>query len=202
GNDTLTITVNDQMYIGAGEAKSDTKKVNLSVISVPDSPELVLPAGPSVKEDGVLSIQGMSIYDADATMEGDEDLLFTTRLHVTAGRLSLNNTLGLNFTRGRGWLDHSLSFTGTLDSINIAVGDIKYVPDHDFNSMQHVEVFTAAVWQVASEEAEVVKGLPVFVGAVNDQPKIIVPRHHVVKMAAFNLLDQHSTLQERSKWLT
>lgn len=27
GNDTLTLTVNDQMYLGAGEAKSDTKQV-------------------------------------------------------------------------------------------------------------------------------------------------------------------------------
>lgn len=27
GNDTLTLTVNDQMYLGAGEAKSNTKQV-------------------------------------------------------------------------------------------------------------------------------------------------------------------------------
>lgn len=27
GNDTLTLTVNDQMYLGAGEAKSVTKQV-------------------------------------------------------------------------------------------------------------------------------------------------------------------------------
>eukprot|EP00903_Cladosiphon_okamuranus_P015261 g14103.t1 len=97
GNDTLTLTVNDQMYLGAGQAKSDTKQ-------------------------------------------------------------------GLSFKTGRGVSDRSLYFTGTLADVNAAVGVINYVPDENFNSGQHAELVTVAIWQTESTEAKAVEGGPDGVG--------------------------------------
>ena len=62
------------------------------MVPVPDVPEIVLPASPTVEEDGVLSIQGLGMYDGDVSRPGNEDLLFDVWLETVSGRLSLNGS--------------------------------------------------------------------------------------------------------------
>lgn len=64
----------------------------ISVVSVPDTPEIVLPTNPAVEEDGELVVSGLGVYDADVSRPGDEDLLFDVWLEAVAGRLSLNGS--------------------------------------------------------------------------------------------------------------
>lgn len=62
------------------------------MVSVPDVPEIVLPASPAVEEDSVLVMYGLGVYDADVSKPGDEGLLFSIWLEVVSGRLSLNES--------------------------------------------------------------------------------------------------------------
>lgn len=62
---------------------------------------------------------------------------------------------GLLFSTGHGASDRFVSFTGTLADINAAIGLLKYVPDEDFNSRQHAELLTVAIWQIESNETKV-----------------------------------------------
>lgn len=59
------------------------------------------------------------------------------------------------FSHGNGFADRVVIFTGNLSDINAAVGLLTYTPDLNFNSMQHVELLTIAIWQMASSEAKV-----------------------------------------------
>ncbi|CAM9734048.1 unnamed protein product [Scytosiphon promiscuus] len=198
GNDTLTLTINDQMYLGAGEAKSDTKKVVVLVLPVPDVPEIALPTSPAVKEDGRILLSGLGMYDADVSGPGAEGLLFDVWLEAVAGCLSLNGSTGLLLKTGRGLADRFVAFTGRLADINAAVDLLTYVPDQDFNSGQHAEILTVGIWQTGSTEAKVAGTLPIFVGAVNDPPTIATPHHHVAKLGAFRIWDRHFHTQTRT----
>ncbi|CAM9134114.1 unnamed protein product, partial [Discosporangium mesarthrocarpum] len=107
----------------------------------------------------------------------------------------------LEFTHGNGVLDHFMAFTGTLPMINKAVGHLIYKPDSNFNSIQHVEILTIGVKQETSEEDQVLQELPLMVNPVNDQPEIVFPHHHILKMSTFLALDEHSSSQDRAEWL-
>lgn len=67
-------------------------QVFISVVSVPDTPEIVLPTNPVVEEDGMLIVSGLGMYDADVSRPGDEDLLFDIWLEAVSGHLSLNRS--------------------------------------------------------------------------------------------------------------
>jgi hypothetical protein len=56
GEETLTVVVNDNMHLGVGEALSDTKIANFSVLPVNDVPVLSVPAAQTVLEDADLDV--------------------------------------------------------------------------------------------------------------------------------------------------
>lgn len=61
-------------------------------MSVPDTPEIVLPTNPAVGEDGTLIVSGLGVYDADVSRPGDEELVFDIWLEAVSGRLWLNGS--------------------------------------------------------------------------------------------------------------
>lgn len=65
----------------------------ISVVPVPDSPEIVIPTSPAVEEDGKLLLRGLGMYDADVSGPIDEDLLFDVWLEAVSGRVSLNGSM-------------------------------------------------------------------------------------------------------------
>lgn len=67
-------------------------QVIITVVSVPDAPEIVIPTSPVVEEDGELILSGLGMYDADVSRPGDEGLLFDVWLEAVSGRFSLNGT--------------------------------------------------------------------------------------------------------------
>lgn len=68
-------------------------QTTITVASVPDVPEVVLPARSSVNEDGIVVVHGMGAYDADVSRLGKNELLFEFSLEATSGRLSLNGSV-------------------------------------------------------------------------------------------------------------
>lgn len=79
------------MNLLASSAKPTTQAV-ISVLPVPDVPEIVIPTSPAVEEDGKLLLSGLGMYDADVSNPGDEGLLFDVWLEAVSGRLSLNSS--------------------------------------------------------------------------------------------------------------
>lgn len=70
-------------------------------------------------------------------------------------------------------------FTGNLSSINAAVGRLAYMPHMNFNSVQHVELLTVAIWQVASSEPKVravahMRSLCLFLDTATDRQVVVV----------------------------
>lgn len=66
------------------------RQVFISVVAVPDAPEIVFPTNSVVEEDGMLVVSGLGMYDADVSRPGDEDLLFDIWLDAVSGHLSLS----------------------------------------------------------------------------------------------------------------
>lgn len=83
-------------------------QVNITVLSVPDEPVITVPAAPTMLEDGILFVNGLSIYDGDVSSPSDE-ANFTVWLETTAGKVVLGNVslavlfkfTGLNGSRFR-----------------------------------------------------------------------------------------------------
>ncbi|CAM9095296.1 unnamed protein product [Chrysoparadoxa australica] len=158
GTATITITVNDQMYLGAGEALSDTKQITVLVTAVPDLPTVIVPAAAVTAEDQLLDIHGISLYDADAAGPGGDELLFSVTLSVFGGGLTLGSYEGLDLAAGTvaGRSDPVISATGSLSALNRGLSVLHYTPFADFNANQHTEILSITVQQVASEEPELV----------------------------------------------
>lgn len=64
--------------------------MNITVLSVADEPVITVPAAPSMLEDGILFVNGLSIYDGDVSAPSD-GANFTVWLEATAGRVVLGN---------------------------------------------------------------------------------------------------------------
>lgn len=62
---------------------------------------------------------------------------------------------GLTIRHGQGFADRFVVFEGNMSAVNAAIGLLTYIPSRDFNSVQHVELLTITVWQIASTEAKV-----------------------------------------------
>lgn len=62
---------------------------------------------------------------------------------------------GLEFEHGQGCADRFMVVNGNLGDINSAISTLKYIPDQDFNTLQHREMLTIAIYQAGSMEAKV-----------------------------------------------
>nr|WP_235655423.1 retention module-containing protein [Aeromonas veronii] len=89
GNDALTMVTNDQGNTGSGGALSDTDVLPIEVQPVNDAPVNQLPGSMTVKEDGSLSLSGVSVKDVDA---GSAPVSMVLR--VEHGVLTLLGTTG------------------------------------------------------------------------------------------------------------
>ncbi|MBF0126341.1 MAG: hypothetical protein HQM02_03930 [Magnetococcales bacterium] len=83
------------------------------------APVLVLPTAQTGLEDSVLSIRGIRVDDAEAT-------ILAMTLQVEHGTLSLARTNDLTFTQGSGVAHAALAFSGTRSAINDALSVLSY----------------------------------------------------------------------------
>jgi hypothetical protein len=128
GAATVKIVTNDQGKTGSGGAKQATNTVAVTVNAVDDAPVNSAPGTQTVAANQTLVFNNtngnrISITDVDA---GTNQLEVT--LTATNGTLSLSRITGLTFSAGDGKTDVSMTFRGTLSSINAALNGLKFNP--------------------------------------------------------------------------
>lgn len=173
GQSTLTLTSNDQGSTGAGGPGTDTDTLTLDWTAVNDAPVNTVPGPRSIAEEQptTFSNQAFAVDDID----GPTTLVQVT-LSATGGTLSLGGTSQLSFTAGDGAADATMTFTGTLSSLNGALNNMVFTPNTDF-------VGTAVVTMVSNDLGNSGNGgarqdtdsVSITVTAVNDPPQNIMP---------------------------
>jgi hypothetical protein len=113
----------------------------------------------------------ISIADVDA----DTSPIQVT-LTATNGRLTLATTGGLTFVSGDGSADVSMTFTGTIATINTALNGLRFDPNANYNGPGSVQIATNDLGNAGSGGAQITNSTVVIdVGAVNDAPVQSVP---------------------------
>lgn len=126
GNDALTMVTNDQGNTGSGGALSDTDVLPIEVQPVNDAPVNQLPGSMTVKEDGSLSLSGVSVKDVDA---GSAPVSMVLR--VEHGVLTLLGATGAVMVQGVGTSE--ITLVGSLADLNqLLASNLHYEPAKDF----------------------------------------------------------------------
>ncbi|WP_270658514.1 MULTISPECIES: retention module-containing protein [unclassified Aeromonas] len=126
GNDALTMVTNDQGNTGSGGALSDTDVLPIEVQPVNDAPVNQLPGSMTVKEDGSLSLSGVSVKDVDAG-----SALISMVLRVEHGVLTLLGATGAVMVQGAGTSE--ITLVGSLADLNqLLASNLHYEPAKDF----------------------------------------------------------------------
>ncbi|WP_181222033.1 retention module-containing protein [Aeromonas veronii] len=126
GNDALTMVTNDQGNTGSGGALSDTDVLPIEVQPVNDAPVNQLPGSMTVKEDGSLSLSGVSVKDVDA---GSTPVSMV--LGVEHGVLTLLGATGAVMVQGAGTSE--ITLVGSLADLNqLLASNLHYEPAKDF----------------------------------------------------------------------
>ncbi len=126
GNDALTMVTNDQGNTGSGGALSDTDVLPIEVQPVNDAPVNQLPGSMTVKEDGSLSLSGVSVKDVDA---GSAPVSMVLR--VEHGVLTLLGATGAMMVQGAGTSE--ITLVGSLADLNqLLASNLHYEPAKDF----------------------------------------------------------------------
>lgn len=126
GNDALTMVTNDQGNTGSGGALSDTDVLPIEVLPVNDAPVNQLPGSMTVKEDGSLSLSGISVKDVDA---GSASVSMVLR--VEHGVLTLLGATGAVVVQGADTSE--ITLVGSLADLNqLLASSLHYEPAKDF----------------------------------------------------------------------
>nr|WP_279009973.1 retention module-containing protein [Aeromonas jandaei] len=126
GQDQLTMVTNDLGNTGSGGALSDTDVVPIEVLPVNDAPVNQLPGSMTVKEDGSLSLSGISVKDVDA---GSAPVSMVLR--VEHGVLTLLGATGAVMVLGANTSE--ITLVGSLADLNqLLASSLHYEPAKDF----------------------------------------------------------------------
>ncbi|MFQ2761411.1 retention module-containing protein [Aeromonas caviae] len=111
GQDALTMVTNDLGNTGSGGPLSDTDVLPIEVEPLNDAPVTQVPGSLQVKEDGSLSLTGISVKDVDA---GSAPIAMVLR--VEHGVLTLLGAAGAVSVQGAG--TSVVTLVGSLDDLN------------------------------------------------------------------------------------
>ncbi|HHQ4508721.1 retention module-containing protein [Aeromonas hydrophila] len=137
GQDQLTMVTNDRGNTGSGGPLSDTDVVPIAVLPVNDAPVNQLPGSMTVKEDGSLSLSGISVKDVDA---GSAPMAMVLR--VEHGVLTLLGAAGAVSVQGAG--SNEMTLVGSLADLNqLLAGNLHYEPARDFWGEDNLTITTS-----------------------------------------------------------
>jgi Cadherin-like/Bacterial pre-peptidase C-terminal domain/FG-GAP-like repeat/Bacterial Ig domain/Bacterial cadherin-like domain len=158
GNDTLTVTVNDQGNVGSGGARSLTRTVGISVTAENDAPELVTLNNLVVSEGGnrIITNTLLRTTDVDNTTA---QLRYTVGTAPTSGILRVS--AGAGFT--------TLAAGSVFTQADIDSSRLSYVQN---GSETETDLFTFAVSDGAIALPESTFNISVI--PVNDAPRAVV----------------------------
>jgi len=134
-------------------------------------PVVTTPSAQIVAEDTALTF---ATATSNALSIADPDIGSSpARATLTAGHgtLTLSGTAGLSFTLGDGTADSTMTFTGTLSSINTALNGLTYAPAANFTGTDQLSVTVDDQGQGDQDGPRVAGGaVAITVTAVNDPP--------------------------------
>ncbi|MDU1142663.1 retention module-containing protein [Aeromonas rivipollensis] len=137
GQDALTMITNDRGNTGSGGALVDTDVLPIEVQAVNDAPVTQVPGAMQVKEDGSLSLSGISVKDVDA---GTAPISMVLR--VEHGVLTLLGAAGAVSVQGAGTSE--ITLVGSLDDLNNLInGNLHYEPAKDFWGQDNLTITTS-----------------------------------------------------------
>ncbi|MDM5083989.1 retention module-containing protein [Aeromonas rivipollensis] len=137
GQDALTMVTNDKGNTGSGGAQVDTDVLPIEVQAVNDAPVTQVPGAMQVKEDGSLSLAGISVKDVDA---GTAPISMVLR--VEHGVLTLLGAAGAVSVQGAG--SSEITLVGSLDDLNNLInGNLHYEPAKDFWGQDNLTITTS-----------------------------------------------------------
>jgi hypothetical protein len=138
GSAIITVTVKDDGGTANGGLDTMSRTFTVTVTAVNDAPVNTVPgAQTTVRNTNLTFSGGNAISISDDAGAG----LLQISLAATNGTLSLS-TAGLGFTVGDGTDDAAMTFTGTLLSINTALGSLVFKPTTDFTGAASVQITT------------------------------------------------------------
>ncbi len=159
-------------------AQSGAATVTLTVTCVNDAPVNTLPSGPTVAEDGTLTLSGpgaISVADVDSASQP-----VRITLAGTNGTMTLSGVAGLTFDPASGsndgTADSNLVFTGTTAAVNAALNGMTFTPTADYAGGATITVTTDDQGHTGSGGALTdTDVLGITVTAVNDAPVNTAP---------------------------
>ncbi|AFM28093.1 polysaccharide deacetylase family protein [Desulfomonile tiedjei] len=141
GSDSFQYVVIDSAG-SEGKMPADAGTAIVTVIAVNDAPVNSIP-GPQTVNGGTDLLfstangNAISISDADAGTEA-----VRVQLTATHGTLTLSGTSGLSFTAGDGTTDATMTFTGSMTSINAALNGMHFTPTSNYSGDATVQIVT------------------------------------------------------------
>ncbi|NJL59971.1 MAG: DUF4347 domain-containing protein [Desulfobacteraceae bacterium] len=139
GDDTLTITTDDQGNTGSGGAKRDTDTVGIKVLALNDAPIHSVPTGQTTSVDTDLVFSNVN---SNRITVGDPDAgasAIQVTLSVGHGTLSLGTVADLTVSGNN---TASVTITGEISKINQALDGMKYKPSSGWNGTDSMKVVT------------------------------------------------------------
>jgi hypothetical protein len=180
GGDRLTIVVNDLGNSGTGGAQQTVALIPIWIAAQNDAPIIAVPGTVSATEDLPLTIQGISIADADA------DIAETTDVGAGSGEIQVT------LSAPRGTLNvaaamapavevtnnstSSVTLWGTLSDINLVLAaGVTYLGLQDLNGNDVITVTANDLGNWPPPAQTTTETFTVSVAAVNDAPVITAP---------------------------
>jgi ELWxxDGT repeat protein/VCBS repeat-containing protein len=128
GTDTFTYQAID------GLTASTPATVFVTVGGANAAPVVALPGNQLIQQNSTLTLaSGLSVSDPDA---GSSPIQLT--LSATNGILTLGSLAGLSFTIGDGTADPTMTFTGTIASINSALTNLQFTPNAGYTGAAQI----------------------------------------------------------------
>ncbi len=177
GQDALTMVTNDLGNTGSGGPLSDTDVLPIEVEPVNDAPVTQVPGSLQVKEDGSLSLTGISVKDVDA---GSAPIAMVLR--VEHGVLTLLGAAGAVSVQGAG--TSVVTLVGSLDDLNgLLAGNLHYEPARDFWGLDNLSITTSdqgntGAGGVLTDSAQIA----IQVTAEPDDPQLGIGTHDILAL--------------------
>lgn len=175
GQDQLSVTINDQGNVGAGNALSIQGNVPITIKPINDRPSITIPAvDVSLNEDTSADITGITFTDIDITSSNSTVKVEAT-VSVLNGILTLDSTNAITFINNTGQNQSTITIEGTIDDINNAITTITYTPNTHFHGKDRLHVIINDRGTVGEESTiplfDVNANIEITVLEVNDPPQ-------------------------------
>jgi hypothetical protein len=138
-----------------GEAFSPIQLTTITITALNDAPVNTVPGPQSAQEDTPLPIAGFAVDDVDSP---------TVTVTLSAAHGSVAIVPGLALLAGN--LTAAATITGTLAEVNLALANVRYLPDPDFTGSDTLTMLTSDGALSDSDD------VPITVTAVPDAPQL------------------------------